>query len=85
MTLKPLNVRKTRPMKSSDDSGPRRRAVAGATLFLQSNQDLRIGGRSSNAQFQFTLQGDDVRELNAWAPKALQKVRTLPGLADGQR
>src|SRR5205814_1390607 len=38
--------------------------------------------RASNAQYQFTLQGDDVRELNEWAPKVLKKIRTLPGLAD---
>jgi multidrug efflux pump len=82
ITLKDLDLRKM----SADQVIARLRdktaRVAGVTLFLQSNQDLRIGGRSSNAQYQFTLQGDDVRELNEWAPKVLKKVRTLPGLAD---
>ncbi len=56
--------------------------VPGATLFLQATQDLRIGGKSSQAQYQFTLQGDSIPELNAWAPKVLQTLRHLPGLAD---
>jgi multidrug efflux pump len=56
--------------------------IAGATLFLQATQDLRIGGRSSNAQYQYTLQGDNITELNEWASRLLDKLRTLPGLAD---
>jgi len=46
------------------------------------NQDLRMGGRQSGAQYQFTLQGDDVRELNEWGPQVLNKLRTLPELTD---
>ena len=49
---------------------------------MQANQDLRVGGRQSGAQYQFTLQGDDVRELNEWAPRVLSKMRALPGLTD---
>ncbi len=56
--------------------------VPGARLVMQANQDLRVGGRSSGAQYQFTLQGDDVRELNEWAPRVLSKMRALPGLTD---
>ncbi|HKN36901.1 MAG TPA: efflux RND transporter permease subunit, partial [Terriglobales bacterium] len=56
--------------------------VPGATLFLQSAQDLTIGGRLGNAQYQYTLQGEDLNELNAWAPRVLEKLRTLPGLRD---
>ncbi len=41
----------------------------GANLFLQPVQDIRIGGRQSNAQYQFTLQADDLAELRAWEPK----------------
>ena len=41
-----------------------------------------MGGRSSGAQYQFTLQGDDVKELNEWAPRVLSKMRALPGLTD---
>jgi multidrug efflux pump len=57
-------------------------AVPGATLYLQSAQDLTIGGRQSNAQYQYTLQGEDLNELNNWAPRLLAKMRVLPELRD---
>jgi multidrug efflux pump len=57
-------------------------AVPGATLFLQSAQDLTIGGRQSNAQYQYTLQGEDLNELNTWAPQLLGKMRSLQELRD---
>jgi multidrug efflux pump len=56
--------------------------VPGATLYLQSAQDLTIGGRQSNAQYQYTLQGEDLIELNTWAPQLLAKMRSLPDLRD---
>ena len=56
--------------------------VPGATLFLQSYQDLTIGGRQSNAQYQYTLQGEDLNELNNWAPRLLAKMRDLKELRD---
>ncbi|HVR25195.1 MAG TPA: multidrug efflux RND transporter permease subunit [Candidatus Polarisedimenticolia bacterium] len=56
--------------------------VPGATLYLQSAQDLTIGGRQSNAQYQYTLQGEDLNELNTWAPQLLAKMRSLPDLRD---
>jgi multidrug efflux pump len=56
--------------------------VPGANLFLQPVQDLRVGGRGGNAQYQYTLQGDDTKELLQWAPRLMQKLRTLPELAD---
>jgi len=49
---------------------------------LQSVQDLRIGGRLSGAAYQFTLQGDDLHDLNYWAPRMMRKLQTLPGLVD---
>ena len=54
----------------------------GATLFLQSVQDIRIGGRASNAQYQYTLQGDSLDELRQWGPKVEAAMRKLPMLAD---
>jgi multidrug efflux pump subunit AcrB len=57
-------------------------SIAGATLYLQAVQDLRIGGRASAAQYQYTLQGDDVKDLNDWAPQVYDKLRKLPELAD---
>jgi multidrug efflux pump len=82
VTLKPLGVRKL----TADQIIARLRVklarIPGATLFLQSVQDLRIGGRSSNAQYQYTLQDDDLAELNTWSPKMLDKIKHLPGLTD---
>jgi len=56
--------------------------VSGARLVMQVPQDLRMGGRLSSAQYQFTLQGDDVRELNEWGPQVLERLRRLPELTD---
>jgi multidrug efflux pump len=56
--------------------------IPGVTLYLQSPQDVRAGGRAGNAQWQYTLQGDDLKELLYWAPKVFDKLKTLPGLAD---
>jgi multidrug efflux pump len=61
--------------------------VPGATLFLQAVQDIRVGGRQSNAQYQYTLQGRRFEELNEWAPKiaaALQRARTADVNSDQQ-
>ena len=54
----------------------------GASLFLQPVQDIRIGGRQANAQYQYTLQGDDLTELRAWEPKIRAALSALPELAD---
>ncbi len=82
VVLKPLGERKL----SADQVIGRLRGklahIPGATLFFQAQQDLRVGGRMSNAQYQYTLQGDDLEELTAWAPKVLDKMKTLDGLTD---
>jgi HAE1 family hydrophobic/amphiphilic exporter-1 len=56
--------------------------VPGARLFLQAAQDVRVGGRASRTQFQYTLQGSDIELLNEWAPKMLAKLKGLPELRD---
>ncbi len=56
--------------------------VPGATLVLQPVQDVRVGGRSSAAQYQYTLRGDDSRELFQWAPLVFQRLRKVPELTD---
>jgi multidrug efflux pump len=56
--------------------------VPGATLFLQAVQDIRVGGRASNAQYQFTLQGPTLEELNEWAPKITAALQSEPTLTD---
>ncbi len=54
----------------------------GATLYLQAVQDIRMGGRASNAQYQYTLQADELRELREWEPRIRQALTALPELAD---
>jgi len=56
--------------------------VPGATLILQAYQDLTIGGRYGNAQYQYTLQSPNLDDLNTWAPQVLQKLKALPQLRD---
>jgi multidrug efflux pump len=56
--------------------------IPGANLYLQAVQDLRIGGRSSSAQYQYTLKGDNLDELNEWGPRFLAAMRKIPGLVD---
>jgi len=55
---------------------------SGLSLYLQAQQDLRIGGRTSNAEFQYTLTSDDLHLLTLWAPKLLTRLRALPRLTD---
>lgn len=61
---------------------PKLAQIPGATLFLTATQDLNIGGRFSNAQFQYTIQAEDLNELNYWSPRILAKLRSLPELRD---
>ncbi len=82
ITLAPLNQRKLSADQVIARLRPKLSHVPGATLFLQPVPDLRIGGRASAAQWQYTLQGDDLKELLSWAPKLMDKLKTLPGLAD---
>jgi multidrug efflux pump len=56
--------------------------IPGAQLILQPVQDLRVGGRMSNAQYQYTLQGDNLPDLLEWSPRLLAKLQTLPFMAD---
>jgi multidrug efflux pump len=82
ITLKPLGERK---VTADQVIGRLRRKLAvipGATLYLQSAQDLTIGGRASAAQFQYTLQDQNLQQLNNWAPRLLAKLRTMPQLRD---
>jgi multidrug efflux pump len=82
ISLKPFNERK----HTADQIIARLRGklahVPGATLVLQPVQDIRVGGRPSAAQYQFTLQGDNSDELLAWAPKVLERLRKLKELTD---
>ena len=61
---------------------PKLDKVEGARLYLQAAQDVRVGGRASRTQYQYTLQGSDVNELDSWAPKLLASLKKLPELRD---
>jgi multidrug efflux pump len=80
--LKPTGVRKA----TSDQVIARLRrqtsGVPGATLLLQNSQDVRIGGRQGNAQYQYTLQAPDFATLASWGPKVLEQLSKVPEIAD---
>ncbi len=82
ITLKPLSERKVSVFEVVNRLRPKLARVPGATLFMAPQQDVQIGGRGGNAQFQYTLQGDNLQDLLAWAPVLEQKLRTIPELQD---
>jgi multidrug efflux pump len=80
--LKPLSERNVSADEVINRLRKKLSVVPGATLYLQANQDIRVGGRGSNSQYQYTLQSDGVKALNTWAPRLLDKLRTIPQLLD---
>ena len=82
VVLKPLNERKISVDQVIARLRPKLSHIPGASLYFQAVQDLQIGGRMSNAQYQYTLSGENLDELYEWAPKLLQKLRTIPQLKD---
>jgi len=80
--LKPLNQRKISASDVIDRLRPKMNSLPVASAFLQAAQDLRIGGRGSNAQYQYTIQSDTVEELVHWGPILLAEIRKLPGMQD---
>jgi multidrug efflux pump len=80
--LKPLEQRKISASAVINRLRPKLTSLPGATVFLQAGQDLRIGGRQSNAQYQYTIQSDNVQDLVKWGPTLLQQMRKLPMLTD---
>ncbi len=61
---------------------PRTAGIPGAQLYLQAYQELRIGGRSSATQYQYSLTADNLSDLNEWAPKLMAAMEKLPELKD---
>src|SRR4029079_9061704 len=82
IALKPLNERRLSVDQVIARLRPKLAQVPGAPTVLQAIQDLRIGGRASSAQYQYTLQSVDLGELNTWAPKVERQLRTLPEITD---
>jgi multidrug efflux pump len=82
IALKPLNVRKISAAAVIDRLRPKLNRLPVASAFLQAAQDLRIGGRSSNAMYQYTIQSDNVADLAHWGPILLAGMQKLPGFQD---
>ena len=80
--LKPLEERKITASEVINRLRPKLAAVPGAMVFLQAGQDLRIGGRPSNAQYQYTIQSENLKELVKWGPIVLAETRKLHGFTD---
>ena len=80
--LKPNNQRKENADQIIGRLRGKTAHIPGGTLFMQPVQDLRLGGRASSSQYQYTLQGEDTRELLEWAPRVLAKLRTIPQVTD---
>jgi multidrug efflux pump len=82
IALKPLEQRHASATDVINRLRRKLAAVPGATLILQAAQDIRVGGRQSNAQYQYTLQSDNLDDLVKWAPRLLQTLRESPELID---
>ena len=82
ITLKPWDQRKSTAPQVIARLVQETKAVKGIRLFLQVIEDVRVGGRLSRTQYQYTLQDANSQELNAWAPKILNRLHTLPQLTD---
>ena len=80
--LKPLNKRHETANQVIDRLRDKLSNVPGITLYLTASQDLRIGGRHSNAEYQYTLTGQDLKQLYEWAPRLLDALRQAPQLRD---
>jgi HAE1 family hydrophobic/amphiphilic exporter-1 len=82
ITLKPRNERSSNAQQIIARLRPQVEKVQGARLFMQASQDVRLSGRATRTQFEYTLQDASLNELNEWAPKILNKMKTLPELRD---
>ncbi len=82
IALKPLNERKVDAATIINRLRPKLNRLPVAQAFLQAAQDIRIGGRASAALYQYTIQADNVDDLNTWGPILLANMKKLPGLQD---
>ncbi len=82
IALKPFQERKASAKQIIGRLRGKLAGIPGAPTYLQPVQDLRIGGRMGNALYQYTLQGENLADLNTWAPRLVQQMRHLPQLVD---
>lgn len=80
--LKPLEERKISADEVMKRLRPELEKVSGVSLYLTALQDLVIGGRQGNAQYQYTLSSPNLADLNIWVPRILERLKTLPGIVD---
>jgi len=80
--LKPIGVRKITVDQVIARLRRKLAVVPGATLFLRANQDITVGGRFTSSQYQYTLESENLADLNTWAPRVEAKLRTLRNLRD---
>jgi multidrug efflux pump len=82
IALKPLDQRGISATDVINRLRPKLARVAGAATFLNAVQDIRMGGRQSNAQFQYTISADTTAQLQEWGPKLATELRKVPGIQD---
>jgi multidrug efflux pump len=80
--LKPLEQRKISAAEVINRLRRPLSQITGASTFLQASQDIRVGGRGSNAMYQYTIQSDNIDDLQVWGPILLDKITRLPGFQD---
>jgi len=82
ISLKPRDQRTATADQVIARLRPKLAQVKGIALFMQASQDLNVGGRLARTQYQYTLQDADIDELKVWAPRIVDKMKTLPQLRD---
>jgi multidrug efflux pump len=80
--LKPLGQRKLTADQVIERIRPELEKIPGASLYLQAVQDINVGGRFSGAQYQYTLQADNLTDLVGWAPRLMDRMKQIPNLRD---
>ena len=82
VALKPLEERNVTSSQLINRIRPKLVGIPGAMTFLQAGQDVRFGGRQSNAQYQYTIQSENLSDLVKWGPTVLAEMRKLRGFTD---
>jgi len=82
IALKPLDERKITADRIIARLRPKLSDVPGANLYLQASQDVRVGGRQTNAQYQFTMQGDNLADLTKFSPLMLSRLQQVRSMTD---
>ncbi len=82
ISLKPLSERKLSADAVINRLRPKLAKIEGINVFLQANQDIRVGGRSSKAQYQYAISSESLADLRAWTPKLIDQLKKTPGIQD---